>query len=608
MELLAQLEDKYRLPKGLLNAVMTQESGGNVNAVSPKGAQGAFQFMPATAKQYGVDTSSLESSADGAARMYADLLQAHGGDLDKALASYNWGQGNVARKGLDNMPSETRNYIAKVKGNMNEADIPEDEWKLVKPAQVASNDSKWKLVKPASAKSITLQDDLRAELDANPISAKFAAAGTALSDLYQGGKQALGLGNAQDIENNKVIREANPMSALAGNVALFASGGAALPVLNTIKGAAAAGGIIGGLSPVQGENVAQQKIGNALVGAGLGAGITKGVQGISNSLANSKAVKLALQSQNATKDASLKAAQDAGFTIPRSLYKPTFMSNRLESFGGKAAVKQAATDSNQTIVNALARKALGVSDDTPLSIGTIEAVRKSAYKPYEEVAAISKGAANTLDDLKQARADATSWFNSYNRSANPEHLAKAQEFKNVADIADDVLDDYARQAGKPQLISQLKDARKTIAKTYTLERAMNKGSGDIDSSVLARLYDKKKPLSDGLDEIGRFAATFKEVAPKAKSGSGAGISALDATASLALGALGYGYSGNPEGATAGLLPLLLRPASRGLALSKLMQSAPNYSQGLTPMLLEGLLSSRYAPMALTGAAIPSFTK
>lgn len=153
MELLAQLEDKYRLPKGLLNAVMTQESGGNVNAVSPKGAQGAFQFMPATAKQYGVDTSSLESSADGAARMYADLLQAHGGDLDKALASYNWGQGNVARKGLDNMPSETRNYIAKVKGNMNEADMPVDEWKLVKPAQVASNDSEWKLVKPVQKQS-----------------------------------------------------------------------------------------------------------------------------------------------------------------------------------------------------------------------------------------------------------------------------------------------------------------------------------------------------------------------------------------------------------------------------------------------------------------------
>ena len=117
-DLLASLESKYQLPSGLLNAVMRQESGGNVNAVSPKGAKGAFQFMPATAKQYGVDTTDLNSSADGAARMYSDLLKAHNGDLDKALASYNYGQGNVAKHGMNNLPKETQDYIAKVKAKM----------------------------------------------------------------------------------------------------------------------------------------------------------------------------------------------------------------------------------------------------------------------------------------------------------------------------------------------------------------------------------------------------------------------------------------------------------------------------------------------------------
>jgi hypothetical protein len=128
MELLAQLEDKYKLPSGLLSAVMKQESGGNVNAVSPKGARGAFQFMPATAKQYGVDVNSLESSADGAARMYADLLKTHNGDVDKALASYNWGQGNVAKKGMAQAPKETRDYIMKIKSNMPKNAMPQNAW------------------------------------------------------------------------------------------------------------------------------------------------------------------------------------------------------------------------------------------------------------------------------------------------------------------------------------------------------------------------------------------------------------------------------------------------------------------------------------------------
>ncbi|MBW2186753.1 MAG: lytic transglycosylase domain-containing protein, partial [Deltaproteobacteria bacterium] len=43
------------------------------------------------------------------------LLEKYDGDLDHALAAYNWGQGNVDRKGLEHMPTETRNYIAKVK-------------------------------------------------------------------------------------------------------------------------------------------------------------------------------------------------------------------------------------------------------------------------------------------------------------------------------------------------------------------------------------------------------------------------------------------------------------------------------------------------------------
>lgn len=113
-----QLEQQYNLPQNLLKSVAYTESRYNPNATSPVGASGMFQFMPATAKQYGVDTSDPYSSADGAARMYATLLKQNGGDLNKALAGYNWGQGNLNKKGLDNAPKETKNYISQINNLM----------------------------------------------------------------------------------------------------------------------------------------------------------------------------------------------------------------------------------------------------------------------------------------------------------------------------------------------------------------------------------------------------------------------------------------------------------------------------------------------------------
>jgi hypothetical protein len=109
-----KLEEKYNLPTGLLNAVMMAESRGIPNQTSSAGAQGYFQFMPDTAKQYKVKVNDLNSEADGAARLLRDLLKSSNGDLQTALAAYNWGIGNVQRQGMDKMPAETRNYIPKV--------------------------------------------------------------------------------------------------------------------------------------------------------------------------------------------------------------------------------------------------------------------------------------------------------------------------------------------------------------------------------------------------------------------------------------------------------------------------------------------------------------
>lgn len=116
---LAELEKKYNLPSGLLDSVWSAESGRGKNMLSPAGAQGHFQFMPGTAKQYGLnDPNDFDQSSDAAARYYRDLMAKYGGNLQKAVAAYNWGPGNVDRKGLAAAPAETRNYISKVTGAM----------------------------------------------------------------------------------------------------------------------------------------------------------------------------------------------------------------------------------------------------------------------------------------------------------------------------------------------------------------------------------------------------------------------------------------------------------------------------------------------------------
>lgn len=119
--MMGKLEAMYNLPSGLLRSVAITESGGNQFAVSGAGAQGMFQFMPGTAWDMGLRGSDVFDpikSAEAAARYLSMLLQKNGGDLGKALASYNWGIGNVQKHGMALMPQETRQYIPKVLSNM----------------------------------------------------------------------------------------------------------------------------------------------------------------------------------------------------------------------------------------------------------------------------------------------------------------------------------------------------------------------------------------------------------------------------------------------------------------------------------------------------------
>ena len=112
LAIMAADEEKYGLPAGLLDRMWGEESGRGKHLVSPKGALGDFQFMPDTAKAYGLtDPMDFRTSADAAAHYMADLMHQFQGNLPLALAAYNAGPGSVA---AGRFPAETRGYVSDI--------------------------------------------------------------------------------------------------------------------------------------------------------------------------------------------------------------------------------------------------------------------------------------------------------------------------------------------------------------------------------------------------------------------------------------------------------------------------------------------------------------
>ncbi|EEG07758.1 lytic transglycosylase domain-containing protein [Pseudogulbenkiania ferrooxidans] len=100
----------------LLHAVIAVESGYNPSAVSPKGAIGLMQLMPATARRYGVaDPYDPAQNIRGGAQYLRDLMSRFDNDLKLTLAAYNAGEQAVARYGNTIPPyKETLNYVPRV--------------------------------------------------------------------------------------------------------------------------------------------------------------------------------------------------------------------------------------------------------------------------------------------------------------------------------------------------------------------------------------------------------------------------------------------------------------------------------------------------------------
>lgn len=474
-------------------------------------------------------------------------------------------------------------------------------------------------------------------------SRNLAGAGTAISNLWQRAKQLAGQGNPGAIEANRIIAEEAPVGAIAGNAALFAPT-AMVPGLNSYTGAALTGAAIGALQPTSGgtlgEHARETAINMGAGGAGgVGGQFLGGLAGRGMAAARNAAAIRA--SQNAPRDATLAAAHEAGYVVPPSMADSGIGSRLLEAASGKYKTNQLAGVKNQQVTDALARQAVGLPKDAPLTSEAMQAIRRQAYQagyaPVANVGAIPtdtgfsralnviankyrsparsfpnaiKDDISTLVDqyrvggfeaedairaIQVLRDDAASAF----RSGNP-GLAKAS--KEIAGALEDQIERGLVQSGAKgaELLKGFKEARVLMAKAHTVEDAIVEGGGHVNAMKLAQRLQAGKPLSGELETVGKFANVFRDVAKVPASGHPNPLTIID----LGYGGLGLGIS-NPYMAA---LPAV-RVASRYSLLSHPYQRAfvgPDYSPPTTLRLAD--LLRPFAPGAVAGGAVEALNQ
>lgn len=117
-DIITAAAEEHGVNPEVLYKMAAVESSFKADAVSPKGAKGWFQFMPATAKAYGVDDpTDLVQAAQGAAKYMADNLKKYNGDYELSLVDYNGGPRAVKAYSKGNGFAESIGYTQKILGD-----------------------------------------------------------------------------------------------------------------------------------------------------------------------------------------------------------------------------------------------------------------------------------------------------------------------------------------------------------------------------------------------------------------------------------------------------------------------------------------------------------
>jgi soluble lytic murein transglycosylase-like protein len=140
VETVDRIAQQNQISPRLVHSVIQVESNYDPNAISPKGAQGLMQLIPATARRFGVsNVFDPTDNIQGGARYLKYLLGLYKGDEALALAAYNAGEGAVSRYGGVPPFPETQDYVAKVRQRL--AGAPALKETGGSPSAVQSNDA-----------------------------------------------------------------------------------------------------------------------------------------------------------------------------------------------------------------------------------------------------------------------------------------------------------------------------------------------------------------------------------------------------------------------------------------------------------------------------------
>lgn len=333
--------------------------------------------------------------------------------------------------------------------------------------------------------------------------------------------------------------------------------------------------------------------------------------------------------------AAVQAARQSGYVIPPTQAKPTLANRVMEGVAGKITTAQNASAKNQGVTARLAAEALGLPAETKLTPDVLTNVRNAAGQAYDAVASsgvIRPGEAynEALDRIALPHVQASVGFpaakvspvvdmvNSLRSEAfdASSAVAKIKELRSAADDAyragntdvgraskaaakalEDAIEAHLQQIGNADALTAFREARQLIAKTYSVQKAMNPTTGAIDARKLGAQLKAGKPLSGGLKEAADFANRFPKAAqPVENMGSLPQTSPLDWAMG---GGLAMG-TGNPLM----LASMLTRPTARAAVLSPMVQNRLATPQGnpltaLTdPRVRQFLL--RASPVGLAG--------
>ena len=622
--LYASLEKRYMLPEGALSAVESTESGGNDSAISPKGAKGRFQFMPETAKAYGVDTSDKVSSAHGAAQYLADLQNQYG-SFKAALAHYNGGTkaAKAVLAGQEPAAEETRNYLKKVNSriNLKDEDITWDEPKgsvsvsapkdediiWDKPTEDLSKKSGLELFgKGLKASGQTTMTGIGQVLD--PLAQQLEQAFPSVSKFGQ----KLGMPSAKEVAANRESeilgqRESNKQlletpAGLAGNIAGEIGQAVMLPG-GTIGKAALAGAGMGAVQPTLPE---ENRAFNIASGAGLGAA-GQGIVNVLGRVAQPITNQLGEIGANAVKtlrDAGipLDAAQATGSAllgrVKAALSDNPFTAGAQQEFSGvqkqafnKAIAKTMGEDADKITpsVIANAKENIGkIYDDVAsrVNIGVDDVFKKSlnevddkALHTLEE--SQYKVIKRNIDDVlakankNNGYIDASQYKNLKTRldtlsgNSNSDIASLGRELRDVLNKG---LSDSAEFYGNKEDVALLKQANKSWGNMRKIEDiALKNPEGDISPSLLYNSLttkSKRNAFYAEDNELAKLAAAGKIVLPEKLANSGTIARGLAQAAVPAAAGAAYGlYQGDYVDA--------LKGAAFGVAAPKLAQAAIN---------------------------------